>query len=365
MTSSRRRLTLTRGARPGYRYALSQMRLLSRKAAGRFVAPAAAVLLATGLSACGSSDHDAPPAVASAPSSSVASPSSTTTTTSTMPLPGAGRPQVTIGDKNFTEQFLLGELYAQALRAQGYGVQLNRNIGPIEVTIPALESGRLDMYPEYIGICDTSVAGYRHSFRTPRGAYRAGQRYALAHGLELLNPTPFSDTSAIGVTRSYAVAEDLSSLGDLRRVGATMTLGAPPQFQQSPTGLPAVEQAYAFAPVAFKPLDVGAQYQALDQGSVQAAAVNTTDGQLAAGDYKLLRDPRRVFGWGNAVPVVSTKVLEAEGPQFEITIDRVSELLTTSVMRRLNAAVDVSGHDPMVVAKQFLEAHGLLTPSTS
>jgi osmoprotectant transport system substrate-binding protein len=272
---------------------------------------------------------------------------------------------VTIGDKNFTEQFLLGELYAQALRAQGYSVQLNRNIGPTEVTIPALESGRLDMYPEYIGTWDTSVAGYKHSFRTARSAYRAGQHYALPHGLELLNPTPFSNTTAIGVARSYAVAGDLSSLDDLRRVAANMTLGAPPQFQQSPTGLPAAEQAYGFVPAAFKPLDVGAQYQALDRNTVQAAAVNTTDGQLAGGDYKLLRDPRRVFGWGNVVPVVSTKVLQEEGPQFEITIDRVSELLTTPVMRRLNAAVDVSGQDPMVVAKQFLQEHGLLTPSTS
>jgi osmoprotectant transport system substrate-binding protein len=308
------------------------------------------------LSACGGSKHEAATLSPATPAA---------TTTSATALAGEGKPQVTIGDKNFTEQFLLGELYRQALQAQGYTVVLNRNIGPTEVTIPALESGRLDMYPEYIGTWNSRVAGYMHAFHTTGDAYRAGQRYALEHGLQLLDATPFSDTSAVAVTRPYAVANDLSSISDLRRVATTMTVGAPPQFQQDPAGLPAIEQAYGFYPASFKSLDVGAQYQALDQGTVQAAAVNTTDGQLAGGDYKLLSDRRRVFGWGNVVPVVPAKTLLAEGPEFETTIDRVSALLTTPVMRRLNAAVDVSGQDPAVVAKQFLQENGLLAPTTS
>ncbi len=129
--------------------------------------------------------------------------------------------------------------------------------------------------------------------------------------------------------------------------------------------MPAVEQTYGFFPASFKALDVGEQYQALDHGTVQAAGVNTTDGQLAGGEYKLLSDPHRVFGWGNVVPVVSAKTVLAEGPEFTATIDRVSALLTTPVMRRLNAAVDISGQDPAVVAKQFLLEHGLLTPTSS
>jgi osmoprotectant transport system substrate-binding protein len=323
----------------------------------RLVGPAAAVLLAAGLGGCGGSKSDAPTSNASAPRT-------TTTGSSTPALPGTGKPLVTIGDKNYTEQFVLGELYRQALIAQGYSVVLNRNIGPTEVTIPALESGRLDMYPEYLGTWDGSIAGYKTQFRNARSAYHAGQRYALAHGLQLLNPTPFSDTNAVGVTNSYAVANDLTSLTDLARVAPAFTFGAPPQFQQNPTGLPALEQAYGLVPATFKALDIGSQYQALDNGSVQAAAVNTTDGQLLTGDYTLLRDPRHVFGWGNVVPVVSAKVLLAEGPVFEATIDRVSAMLTTAVMRRLNAAVDVSHQDPAVVAKQFLQSRGVIPPTT-
>jgi osmoprotectant transport system substrate-binding protein len=323
-----------------------------RKATAALLASGITVLTVAGLVGCGGTDHD--PTAASA-----------ATASKPPPLPGTGRPLVTIGDKNFTEQFVLGELYTQALTAQGFNVVRNPNIGPTEVTIQALESGRLDMYPEYLQTWNTAIAGYRRPYGTVRGAYRAGQRYALAHGLQLLDPTPFSDTEAIGMTSAYARQNNLKTLIDLRQVAANLTLGAPPQLQQSPGGLPAIEQAYGFVPAAVKALEIGAQYQALDQGSVQAAVINTTDGQLASGDYALLRDPRRAFGWGNVVPVVSAKVLLAEGPAFAPTIDRVSRLLTVAVMRRLNAAVDISHQDPAVVAKHFLQAYGLVAASAS
>jgi len=313
------------------------------------------VLSACLLAGCGSSDRAAtrpPPAPAS-------------TTTAAAPLPGTGRPQVTIGDKNFTEQFVLGELYKQALSAKGYTVVLNPNIGPTEVTIEALQSGRIDMYPEYLGIWNTTVAGDKESFPSLEAAMSAGQDFAAARGFRLLRPTPFSDTDAIGVTRSYALANHLKQIGDLRSIAGMVTLGAPPQFQQRPTGLPALEQAYGFIPGTFKPLDVGSQYQALDQGKVQAADVNTTDAQLATGSYTLLADPLHVFGWGNVVPVVSAKVLAAEGPAFVRTIDNVSALLSTSVMRKLNAAVDIAHQNPVSVARQFLQAHGLVPTAPS
>jgi osmoprotectant transport system substrate-binding protein len=293
-------------------------------------------------------------------SSGAAQTSTSSTTNTTSSLPGNGRPPVTIGDKNFTEQFVLGELYSQALEAQGFTVMVNRNIGSTDGTIQAMTSGRLGMYPEYLETWNTAVAGYKHSFRSPRAAYRAGQVYATAHGLQLLDLTRFSSTGAIAVTRAYASEHELHGVEDLRNVAASLTVGAPPQFQQSPTGLPLLEQVYGFVPAAFKPLLVGAQYQALDQGLVQAAYAGTTDGELTTNKYTLLRDPRHAFGWGNVVPIVSARVLSAEGPAFSATIDRVSALLTTRVMRQLNAAVDVSHQDPTVVAKQFLQAHGLL-----
>jgi osmoprotectant transport system substrate-binding protein len=287
----------------------------------------------------------------------------TTSTARRSTLPGTGKPLVTIGDKNFTEQFVLGELYYQALSAQGFTVMLNRNIGPTEVTIPALQSGRLTMYPEYLQTWNSTIAGYRRNFPSAFSAYQAGQRYALKNGLELLNPTPFSDTGEIAVTFNYANDHGLRAIGDLRAVPTTLTLGGPPQFQQSPDGLPALEQAYGFVPAAFAPLDVGGQYQALDRGTVQAADVNSTDAELLTGDYRLLDDPRHVLGWGNVVPVASAKVLDMEGPAFATTVNRVSALLTLATMRQLNAAVAVSHQDPATVAREFLMAHGLVAAS--
>jgi len=274
--------------------------------------------------------------------------------------PGAGKPLVTIGDKNTTEQFVLGELYYQALAAKGFKVMLNRNIGPTEVTLKALQSGRLAMYPEYLQTWNTAVAGYRHGFKTAARAYQAAQHYALAHGLELLNPTPFSNTDAIGVTAQYALEHRLSTVRDLHEVAPTLTLGAPPQFQQGPNGLPQLEQAYGFVPATFKPLDLGSQYQALTQGTVQAADVNTTDGELTSGGFRLLKDPHHALGWGNVVPVASPRLLDVEGPVFAATIDKVSSLLTLGAMRRLNAAVEVSHQEPDAVARKFLIAHGLI-----
>jgi osmoprotectant transport system substrate-binding protein len=340
----------------------------AQRGIGPVLAGAVTALLSVAVLGCGSgsaSTSSPGPSSTTRTSASSSAPATTATTgtTGTATLPGTGKPLITIGDKNYTEQFVLGELYRQALEAEGYSVYLNRNIGPTEVTIAAVESGRIDLYPEYLSTWDRSVAAVRRTLASARAAYLAGQRYALAHGLQLLAATPFSNTPAIATTRGYAFDHGLKTLDDLRQVGASLTLGGPPQFEQDPTALPALEQAYGFAPTSFTALGVGAQYQALDQAAVLAAAVSSTDGQLAGEKYVVLGDPRRVFGWGNVVPVVSARAMIAEGPVFAATIDRVDRLLTMAVIRRLNAAVDLSGQTPAAVATQFLRGHGLLGTS--
>ncbi len=319
----------------------------------RLLACASLALVCVSLTACGST------------TSTVTPPPSQTTTTQTTTLPGKGKPPVTIGDKNYTEQFLLGELYYQALQAQGFPVLINQNIGPTQVTMQALKSGSLGMYPEYLNVWNSQIAGYTRSFKTRRAAYVAAQRYALGQGLELLDPTSFSNTSALAVTVTYAQQNRLRTIGDLTKVQQSLTIGAPPQFIQDPAGIPALEQTYDLNPAAVKPLEIGNQYQALDQNAVQAAVVNTTDGWLTTGNYSLLLDPRRVLGVGNVVPVVSANVLNQEGPAFAATVNRVTALLTLPVIRELNAAVDLSGETPAGVAKRFLVDHGLVPPSSS
>jgi len=341
------------------------MQSVQRSVRWRLLAPVAAWVVALGLAGCGLGAHSQTERVAATTNASstdrAATGSSAATTTQ---LPGSGKPSVVIGDKNFTEEFVLGELYYEALQAQGFSVSLDRNIGPTAVTVQALATGRLAMYPEYLQTWNADVAGDQRSFRSAAAAYVAAQRYALDHGFVLLNPTPFSDNGAIAVTVAYGAQNHLESIVDLRRVATSLTLGGPVQFQQGAGALlPVLEQTYGFEPAAFTALAVGQQYSALDEGSIQAADVSSTDGQLATGDYRLLRDPANVFGWGNVVPVVSTRALDEEGPAFAATVNRVSTLLTTGVMRQLNELVDVAGEDPASVATAFLQTHGLLTPA--
>ena len=337
-------------------------RLLSTPA-GRLVAGAA---IALACAACGKSAASPAPTRPTSTQRSAATATTTTdtsTTTSTTPaLPGTGRPAISVGDKNYTEQFILGQLYVQALQAQGFSATLNQNIGPTEVTMQAMKAGSLSIYPEYLNVFNSAVAGYNRRFRTQLGAYKAAQRYATAHGLELLPPTPFSDTDGIAVTDAYGQENRLRSIGDLRRVDTQLTMGGAPQFQQAAPGLPTLAESYGVVPAAFKPLAVGDQYSALNAATIQAAYVSTTDAELATGNYQLLGDPHQIFGFGNVVPVVAGKVLAEEGPAFMDIIQRIDDRLTTDAMRQMNELVDVAQEDPATVAKEFLQTHGLLTP---
>src|ERR1700722_20022997 len=113
----------------------------------------------------------------------------------------------------------------QALKAQGYTVNINQNIGPTDVTLQALKSGSLSMYPEYLDVLNSAIAHSHSGHGSAQAAYDAAQTYVTAHGLELLNMTPFSDTFGIAVTQAYGADHRLRSLGDLRRGGPPLPVG--------------------------------------------------------------------------------------------------------------------------------------------
>ena len=133
----------------------------------------------------------------------------------------------------------------------------------------------------------------------------------------MLEQTPFEDRDAIAVTKEFAQDHGgLSAMGDLKRV-PRVTLGAPPEFRTRFAGLKGLEEEYGLTNMKFKPLAIGANYDALDTGSVEAADVFTTDGQLASGKYVVLDDPKAIFGFQNVAPVVSEEVLQQQGPKFK------------------------------------------------
>jgi osmoprotectant transport system substrate-binding protein len=285
-----------------------------------------------------------------------------TTSTDQVVVPGAGKPTILLGDMNTPEQFILGQLYRLALRAQGYTVSLSRNIGPTAISVEAMKEHSLDIYPEYLNVWDTSVADVHRSLHSLHDAYRVGQVYASRQKMKLLAPTPFSDTSGIAVLSSYAQRHRLQSLIHLSRVARRLTFGGPLEFTHGAGGLPTVEHEYGFRPAAIQEVAIGAQYVELQSGTIEAAYVSTSDPQLSAPNFRVLADPEHIFGFGNVVPVVSDAALKAEGPQFARTINRVDALLTETAIRGLNAEVQVAHDDPEAVAEQFLEGNGLLPP---
>ena len=176
--------------------------------------------------------------------------SSETTATETG---GEGGGAVTIGTKDFTEEFILGELYAQALRAKGFDVTLKSNIGSTEIIDRSLTSGQIDMYPEYTGTALTVVFGVEAAQESAEATYDAAKAKYEARGQTMLEMTPFSDSDAIGVLKATADQYDLKEIGDLKDV-PNLTLGARPEFRTRDQGLPGLRENYGITDVEFIPI---------------------------------------------------------------------------------------------------------------
>jgi len=268
--------------------------------------------------------------------------------------------QLTLGTKDFTEEFVLGELYKQALAAKGYKVRLRRNIGPTEVIDKELTSGAIDAYPEYLGVGLTVVARREETGENAAETYRLAREFYARRGQTLSEETSFENVDAIATTQFFAQRQGLLSLTDLRRL-PNFTLGARPEFAGRVQGLRGLQEVYGLTNAEFKPIAIGAQYRALDAGDVDAANVFTTDGQLASGDYKLLDDPKHLFGFQHVALVIDDDKLERlGGERFMRIINTVNRRLTTSAMIEMNRAVDVDHEDESLVAERFLTEVGLL-----
>jgi osmoprotectant transport system substrate-binding protein len=274
-------------------------------------------------------------------------------------LPGKGKPTVTIGDKNFPEELILGQLYAKALQAKGFKVKLKANIGSSEIVDKALTSHQLDMYPEYTGTILSELAHKTKSPHNANDAFNQAKKFEQSRGFTLLNKTPFFDSDAIGVLKSYATENKLKSVADLKKLGTNFKVGALPEFKTRFTGLVGLKQAYGVVPT-FVPLGkTEIVYTAIDSGKINGGDVFTTDAQLASGKYTLLKDPKFIFGFQNVAPVVSQKVVKAEGPAFAKALNAVSAKLTTPAIQAMNKAVVLDKKDPGAVAAAFLKANGL------
>jgi osmoprotectant transport system substrate-binding protein len=281
------------------------------------------------------------------------------TSTTSSDQPGKGKPAVTLGTKDFTEEFVLGELYKQALEAKGYKVNLKKNIGSTEIIDKALTSGQIDGYPEYLGVSVAVVAGKDIIPKSDQETYDLAKTFYEGRGQVISQQTPFFDVDAIATTKDFATKNGLKTVADLKKLDS-FTVGARPEFKDRYQGLKGMQKVYGLTNAKFKQLALGIQYQALDSGDVDSANVFSTDAQLASGKYTVLEDPEGVFGYQHVAMVMDKKKNDALGPEFFATIDGVSKLLTNDAMISMNKAVAIDKQPEADVAKKFLQANGLL-----
>jgi osmoprotectant transport system substrate-binding protein len=270
------------------------------------------------------------------------------------------QPPIRIGTKNFTEQFILGEIYSRALKAKGFDVQLKGNIGSTEITHRALAAGSVDMYPEYVGVLLSVIAGVTPPRSAP-AAYKRAMDFEQRRDYTLLRSTPFSNANALAVKPAYARRHRLHSIADLKRLKRWVRLAALPEFRNRYEGMKGLRARYGLRNVKMLTLKRSDQrYPTLDSGKAAVTLAFTTDGQLATSRYVQLSDPRGLFASGHLAPIISNKVLKAHGPGLAKAIDAVTSKLTTAAMRMMNKAVDIDKRTPPDVAQEFLRTQGLV-----
>jgi len=269
----------------------------------------------------------------------------------------AAKPTVTIGTKNFTEQYVLGQLYKQALEAKGYKVVYKENIGSSELIDTALQSGKINFYPEYAGVIVTDLAK-QSAPKSAAAAYAAAKKFEEGRGDTLFNATPFYDSDSFGMLTSTAKKLGVKTIGDMKKVKSFSFAGYP-ECDKRITCLLGLKQIYGLTQAKFVQLASISVYTLLDQGKITAGDVFSTDPQLSSSKYTILTDTKHIFGFQNVAPVVSQKTLSAAGPKFAQIVNAVSAKLTIQAMIAMNKAVAIDKKTPAAVASAFLKANGL------
>ncbi|MDQ3964801.1 MAG: ABC transporter substrate-binding protein [Actinomycetota bacterium] len=298
-----------------------------------------AALLAFGLllGACGPGE-DAPPAGSEEP---------------------VERGALTVGSDGFYEAQIVGAMYALVLEDAGYDVTTELNIDSREVRLPAMESGEIDIAPEYLAsLASVLDPENTEPVNTPEAALEVLEPLVEEKGLTLLEPSDAVDVNAFVVTQETADEHGLTAVSDLAPVAGDLVLGAPPECPKRPYCIPGLKDVYGVEFGDFKPLEYGtATVQALTAGAIDVALLFSTDPLIEENDLVLLEDDMDLQAADNLTPMVRTEILNDE---IESLLNEVSALLTTDNITPLNAQVLVDQEDPEDVARGFLEENGLL-----
>jgi osmoprotectant transport system substrate-binding protein len=286
---------------------------------------------------------------------------------------------VKIGSKNFTEELILGEMYAQLLQNAGLTVEKHLNLGGTEVAQAALVAGEIDLYPEYTGTGLTVVLGIpietvtsaTPASGTPSAAEGASvtqtvyntvaDEYKKQFDLVWLDPSAFNDTQALAVKRAFAEEKGIKTISDLAKIAGDLIIVAPSDFVERPDGLKGLEDFYGMKFKDVVSVEPGLRYQALQDDQAQVVLAFSTDGQVAGFDLVLLDDDKELWPPYNVSPVVRNDTLTAN-PGIADALNPLAPVLTNEAMSALNWQVDgPDKKEPEEVAQAFLKEQGLIS----
>jgi glycine betaine/choline ABC-type transport system substrate-binding protein len=277
--------------------------------------------------------------------------------------PANGKVSITVGSKNFTEEYILGEIYAQGLEAAGYKVDTKLNLGSETIAKKAIEDGEISGYPEYTS---TALGSF---FNVPADqipanaeeAYAQAKTQLAKEGLVAYPPTPFADSNAVGTLTSTADKLGLTDISDLKGKSQNMVLAGSPECRERIDCLAGLEKNYGLQFKKFTPVDIGLRYTVLDKGDADLSILFTSDAQLAnTNKYTVLKDDKELIPSGNVIFIASKKVADEAGPDFGDTIEKVQGNLTLPVIQELNARVDIDKEKPADVAQDYLQQSGYI-----
>ncbi|WST35196.1 ABC transporter substrate-binding protein [Streptomyces sp. NBC_01166] len=276
---------------------------------------------------------------------------------------------LTIGSAGFTESDLLAQMYALLLDQAGYSARII-SVTNREIYEPALESGQIDVVPEYAAtFADWLNAKAHGADAAPVGSpdlettMKALRRLAEPRGLTVLDPGRAVDQNAFAVSVPYAAKHRLKTLSDLGRSGLPVRLAAGDECVQRPYCAPGLKKTYGIDITAVDPKGVGTTQakQAVQRGQDQMVLTTTTDATLDDFGLVLLADDKRLQNADYLVPVVNRARAGSTGVRD--ALGKLNTALTTADLARMNEQVDSWRRLPEDVARTYLESRKLIPKS--
>jgi osmoprotectant transport system substrate-binding protein len=281
--------------------------------------------------------------------------------TSSMPPSSArGSDTIVVGVSGaFAENQLVAEMYAQVLENAGYTVQRELDLRSRESSQNALESGRIDVKPEYLSSLLLFVDPNAQASEDPATVADELGAQLRPRGVTVLTPSRAQDTNQFVASAQTAKRFDLSTMSSLAAVAGRLTLGAPPECPQRAFCLPGLKSVYGIVFNDFQPTDVGGPQTiaALHDGDVQVGLMFSTDPRISENGFIPLVDDRHLQDAENITPVIRSDKLNGE---IRGLLDAVSARLSSGVLTYLIGQVVIDGLDVPDVARGFLTANGLL-----